>query len=611
MKKSVKRVLMFLLCFTMAFAFVGCNASADKKPGGNDNQGGNQGGGDPVTLSAPVASIDMDDGTVTWTSVENASGYAYRIDGGSEVAVAAGDSSITLTAGQSAQVKAVGNGTSYFDSGWSNTVDYTYSYIVNNVGEETSGLNIYTVDGESILDTFYGTKRHGNLLEAGVDYIFEFDKSMKVYDSALLITGVENAVISDVVWSDSPYSFRDGETTEPDILREVAYDDMSSDYPSYHRCHWGTYWGLTTYGWVLGAEPPKTDGAYDTTAKDFWKIPANECGQYFGQHWLATEKATHQVPGKEFVRFKINFKSLDRIWTPNYNAFVTDGKAIDSLAGRTGFNMYACLSACHYYLFGDGYVEPKISGATESYAKNAEGEETNGINIYDKESGDLVLDAMTEANKGDVLQSDKEYVFEFKVDSEVDAPLILAGLARAVVTDIQWTDSLYGDEEQDASAIQDDVYMTTHSVSTADNQKLFHVLTYDATNNRYTGVKGAKKTGAVHDYQWSSGNKCSSLTGMYLYMTGKRTGETEKNYFRMTVKFVSDETKTFAKTGFMHIGAGDIIRNTENENYGNYSAKDFNLFLYYGSGSYSVYLADALSAFEEYVPPPDADDSHA
>ncbi len=602
MKKAFKRMIMFALSGIMSFAFIACDAS--KRPSRPSDPA------DLPALAAPVASIDVYDGTVTWTEVVGAAGYAYRVDGGAAVNVEAGAKSITLEAGQSAQIKALGNGTTNTDSEWSNTVDYVFSYLLNNVGETTSGINIYTVDGESVLDTFFGSKPHGDLLKTDTDYIFQFDATMGSYPSGLLFTGVENAVISDVVWSDSPYEYRDGEEAEPDILKEVLYKDMSAYYPSYHRVDWAAgYWGIETYGWNYGPDAKNVDGVYDTSAQDFWTVPANECGTFFEKHWLATEKSTNLMPGKEFLRFKINFKSFDKIWTPNYNGLLTDGKAIDSLSGRTGFNFFATLRSAHYYLFGDGYVEPKIAGATESYAKNEVGEKTGGINIYDKESGELVLNAMDAANSGNVLESDKEYVFEFKVNNNVATPLLMAGLARAVVTDIFWTDSLYGASEQDEAAISDDVYLANHAVSTGDNQKLFHTLTWDSVNNRYTAGLGVKRTGTVHEYQWSSGGKCTSLNGMYIYVTGKRTDETNKNYFRMTVKFVSDESKTFARKGFMHIGAGAVITDHDSENYGNWSAKDFNLFLYYGAGSYSVYLADALTPFEPFVPDPDATES--
>ena len=74
------------------------------------------------TLSAPVVSIS-DSGLASWTAVPNASGYKYKINNGEEQT--ANGTSVQLENGQSIVVKAVGNGTTYLDSNWSESKTYT------------------------------------------------------------------------------------------------------------------------------------------------------------------------------------------------------------------------------------------------------------------------------------------------------------------------------------------------------------------------------------------------------------------------------------------------------------------------------------------------------
>lgn len=75
-------------------------------------------------LATPVVSVD-ENGTATWKAIQNATAYAYKIDGGKETVI--NTTSVTLTNGQSITVKAVGNGTEYTDSDYSAPVTYTKS----------------------------------------------------------------------------------------------------------------------------------------------------------------------------------------------------------------------------------------------------------------------------------------------------------------------------------------------------------------------------------------------------------------------------------------------------------------------------------------------------
>lgn len=89
--------------------------------------------GDAETYTAPTEASQLNkdlieititrDGTVTVTH-PNASSFKYKIDGGEEKSLAL-DGSFELTSGQSVTVKAVGDGTIYTDSEYTDSVTYT------------------------------------------------------------------------------------------------------------------------------------------------------------------------------------------------------------------------------------------------------------------------------------------------------------------------------------------------------------------------------------------------------------------------------------------------------------------------------------------------------
>ncbi|MBR2970295.1 MAG: hypothetical protein IKC48_00650, partial [Clostridia bacterium] len=78
----------------------------------------------PTKLSAPTVSISAS-GLASWDAIANASSYAYKINGGTEIATSA--TAVQLSIGQSIQVKAVGDGVSYTDSDYSAPQTYTAS----------------------------------------------------------------------------------------------------------------------------------------------------------------------------------------------------------------------------------------------------------------------------------------------------------------------------------------------------------------------------------------------------------------------------------------------------------------------------------------------------
>ncbi|MBE6546478.1 MAG: hypothetical protein E7668_03420 [Ruminococcaceae bacterium] len=73
-------------------------------------------------LSTPAVTISGE-GLASWKAVANASSYVYKIDGGAEAATT--ETSVQLSDGQSISVKAVGDGTNYTDSEYSDSQTYT------------------------------------------------------------------------------------------------------------------------------------------------------------------------------------------------------------------------------------------------------------------------------------------------------------------------------------------------------------------------------------------------------------------------------------------------------------------------------------------------------
>ncbi|MBQ3218994.1 MAG: hypothetical protein IJB32_00150 [Clostridia bacterium] len=76
----------------------------------------------PTTLSTPSVTVSST-GLASWAEVLNASGYAYKINGGAEVPT--NSTSVQLSLNQSIVVKAVGDQINYSDSGWSVARYYT------------------------------------------------------------------------------------------------------------------------------------------------------------------------------------------------------------------------------------------------------------------------------------------------------------------------------------------------------------------------------------------------------------------------------------------------------------------------------------------------------
>ncbi len=76
-------------------------------------------------LGTPVVSVN-ETGVVTWTAVENASGYAYKVgEDGEELPVSG--NFVQMKSGETVYVKAVGDAINYADGDWSTGVSFTAS----------------------------------------------------------------------------------------------------------------------------------------------------------------------------------------------------------------------------------------------------------------------------------------------------------------------------------------------------------------------------------------------------------------------------------------------------------------------------------------------------
>ncbi|MDE7454389.1 MAG: hypothetical protein K2M64_01000, partial [Clostridia bacterium] len=75
-----------------------------------------------TTLASPVVTVNAQ-GVASWTAIANASGYAYKINDGTEQTTTS--LSVQLNAGDKIVVKAVGDGVNYEDSSYSEARTYT------------------------------------------------------------------------------------------------------------------------------------------------------------------------------------------------------------------------------------------------------------------------------------------------------------------------------------------------------------------------------------------------------------------------------------------------------------------------------------------------------
>ena len=159
-KKLLVIVFSIIAVFSLVLGVAACK---------NDNPSGSK--DDPQQLSTPVVSIS-EDGLASWTAIDNATGYAYKLDAGE--ATNTDSTSVQLTDGQSITVKAVGDGTNYTDSAWSASKTY-------NANSSTQKLNtpVVTIDSEGVASWTADSNAVGYIVKIdGVDGELTTDTSV-------------------------------------------------------------------------------------------------------------------------------------------------------------------------------------------------------------------------------------------------------------------------------------------------------------------------------------------------------------------------------------------------------------------------------------------------
>ncbi|MCH5142625.1 MAG: hypothetical protein J1G07_02800 [Clostridiales bacterium] len=159
-KKLLVIVFSIIAVFSLVLGVAACK---------NDNPSGSK--DDPQQLSTPVVSIS-EDGLASWTAIDNASGYAYKLDAGE--ATNTDSTSVQLADGQSITVKAVGDGTNYTDSAWSAAKTY-------NAQSSAQKLNtpVVTIDGEGVASWTADSNAVGYIVKIdGVDGELTTDTSV-------------------------------------------------------------------------------------------------------------------------------------------------------------------------------------------------------------------------------------------------------------------------------------------------------------------------------------------------------------------------------------------------------------------------------------------------
>ena len=88
-------------------------------------------------------------GEASWQAVPNATGYRYRINGGEEQTTT--ETEIQLSDGQTLTVMAVGDGTAYADSAYSEAVSWTAPQTEAPTPEKKGCSSALSTDGAAVL----------------------------------------------------------------------------------------------------------------------------------------------------------------------------------------------------------------------------------------------------------------------------------------------------------------------------------------------------------------------------------------------------------------------------------------------------------------------------
>lgn len=176
-----------------------------------------------IQLATPVVSID-EDGLATWEAIENASGYAYTVDGGAIVVTS--ERQVQLENGQSVKVKAVGKD-EYSDSEFSEIQYYTVKVKVK-LQTPTVTVNEDGYATWSVVENASGYEYKiddGKVLRATEDKVkLEYNQQIKV--RAVGNTEYENSDFSDAVYyiKDTPCASHTDE--DNDGICDICFEDV-------------------------------------------------------------------------------------------------------------------------------------------------------------------------------------------------------------------------------------------------------------------------------------------------------------------------------------------------------------------------------------------------
>ena len=595
MKKIMMRILALLVAAITVFGLASCGTT----PSGSSTS---DGGGDKENTNlqryfAPVVKVSKT-GLATWTDLEGAEKFVYAINDGKETETT--EKSVQLQLNDKIVVKCLGNGTTRRDSRWSESAQYVpaHSFVLERSGNADTTFNVYKPDGSIVLDTIGGTKQNGDIINVGEEYIFEFDITVGPYHNALLIAGVEDAVISDLTWSDRMYSERDGETADTsDKFYEVLYEttyDLYPNYASLHRSTWsytGAYFpddkgvGMSTYGWYMKNTPAASEGGvYDTSADGFWTIEPNWCSTFYGAHFLSTKKQTKErmESGYKYVRFKIKYNSAHIHGAPCIDGVEEYGKTL----GKDEFNFFALVHQQEKYLFFNSDDVTERTPVSGSFATDDNGKAASDVTLYDAETGEKVF---ADGSHGNAISPNKKYILEINAEGDLNGSVALTGIENALISDVTWSDKTYA-ERSGESAVKDTLRvleMDVESHHLASQRPLFHRLwkTSDGYTGNYKGNCVINNDGAIDTAvsanRSSVNNRCLEFARKIWLASAKTSKEAGKKYFRLTIEWRSFDT----------IQVGHVVEDKNDENYGRLAAFDFNAFVYSPAGGRYLYLA--------------------
>ena len=593
-KMSMKKVFVKLIAAVTAavavFSFASC-------AGGNSS--GNNSSNENEKLQryfAPYVKVSKS-GIATWTDLEGAESFVYRINGGKEVTTK--EKSVQLKLNDKIEVKCVGNGTTRRSSRWSDSATYSpaRSYACDSSNNMLATFNVYKPDGTVVLDTISGSKPNGDILQENQEYIFEFDITVGAYHNALLLAGIENAVLSDLTWSDKTYGERAGESADlNDKFYEVLYNTkyiINPELPTMHRIDWsyaGEYFkdengvGQVTYGWNMKSTPAaNTNGVYDTSADGFWTIEPNWCSTIYGAHWLSSKKTTKEqmAAGYKYVRFKIKYSKF----SPLSAGCVAPGEQYDSMGGQERFNMFAMLHNTAHYIYFNSDSKPEYEARTTSYATNDNGESATDVTVYDAETGNKIFG---NGEQGSTLSTNKKYILEFAVAGDGDGRVVMTGIENALISNVTWSDKTYENRSGESTVADTLCVLGLDSAShhLESEHPLFHRLW--KSGNGYTGnylancilnTDGEIDT-SVGANRHTDFNRCLEFALKNWLASGKTPQETGKKYFRMTVEWRS----------FDIIEVGHPVEDKTSGKYGTLAGTYFNTFVYSPAGGRYLYL---------------------